>query len=76
MVLKMEDFNLKYENFLPSLVKEDEGVSTMLISEEERRHLIQKFKQGGGREEEINENTLHREINELKNREYVDSQFY
>lgn len=72
MVLKMEDFNVKYENFLPSLVKEDEGVSTLIISEEERRHLIQKFKRGGGREEEINEKILQREINELKNREYVD----
>jgi hypothetical protein len=70
MVLSMDEFNTKYENFLPTLINDTPKEPTLTISEEERRHLIQKLKREGGREEEINEKTLQREINELKNREY------
>ena len=70
MVFSMDDFNTKYETFLPTMTKEDNGASTPLsISEEERRHLTQKFRHGGGRAEEISERALQREMNDLKNRE-------
>jgi DNA replication regulator SLD3 len=68
MILKIDDFSAKYENFLPSLIEEQ---GPLVISEEERNHLIQKFRRSGGQIQEINESALQREINELKIREYL-----
>ena len=70
MILKLDDFNAKYENFVTSLVTDDIPCS-FIISDEERNHLIQKFRRNGGQDQEINENTLQREVNELKIREYI-----
>ena len=65
----MDDFNTKYEDFLPAIAKEN-VISTFLVSDEERKHLITKFKRNCDDENEITESTLQREINELKIREY------
>lgn len=69
MVLKEEDFNSKYENFLPSLIGDETESTPWTIMDEERSHLIQKFRRNGGEEHEINQSALQREINELKIRE-------
>jgi hypothetical protein len=74
MVLSIDDFNAKYETHLSRMVLSDPGASNLTISDEEQRHLIQKFKQAGGRQDEINKKSLQREINELKNREYALSE--
>src|SRR5271155_2451374 len=70
LILSDDDFNSKYENYLPSLAQQDQHPS-FPITEEERKHLIQKFKRRGGEDHEINESTLQREINDLKIREYL-----
>jgi DNA replication regulator SLD3 len=70
MVLKEEDFNTKYETFLPSLIGDEMECAPWIITDEERNHLIEKFRPNGGEEHEINQSTLQREINELKIREY------
>ena len=70
LILSDDDFNSKYENHLPSLAQQDQHPS-FPITEEERKHLIQKFKRRGGEDHEINESTLQREINDLKIREYL-----
>jgi DNA replication regulator SLD3 len=70
MVLKEEDFNSKYETFLPSLIGDEMESTPWTITDEERSHLIQKFRRNGGEEHEINQSALQREINELKIREY------
>jgi DNA replication regulator SLD3 len=75
MVLKADDFNSKYESFLPSLIGDEMENAPWIITDEERKHLIQKFKRNGGEEHEINESTLPREINELKIREYKSESF-
>jgi DNA replication regulator SLD3 len=69
LILKMNDFNTKYEDFLPAIVKEN-VISKFLVSGEEWKHLITKFKRNCGDENEITESVLQREINELKIREY------
>lgn len=71
MVLKEEDLNSKYETFLPSLIGDEMETAPWTITDEERNHLIQKFRRNGGEEHEINQTTLQREINELKIREYI-----
>jgi len=70
LILSDDDFNSKYENYLPRLNQQDQHPS-FPISEEERKHLIQKFKRRGGEDHEINESTLQREITDLKIREYL-----
>lgn len=70
LILSDDDFNCKYENYLPNLNQEEQYAS-FPITEEERKHLVQKFKKGGGEDHEINESTLQREINDLKIREYL-----
>jgi hypothetical protein len=70
MILKLDDFNAKYENFVLNVVNDDTN-PLFVITDEERCHLIQKFKQNGGQDQEINESALQREVNELKIREYV-----
>lgn len=72
LILSDDGFNCKYENYLPNLNQEEQYAS-FPITEEERKHLVQKFKQGGGENHEINESTLQREINDLKIREYLPS---
>ena len=66
LILKVDDFNTKYENFIPAVIKENVHTPTFVITDEEQRHLIQKFKRNGG---EDDESTLKREINNLKIRE-------
>jgi DNA replication regulator SLD3 len=68
MILKIDDFSAKYENFLPTLINKQ---CPLVISDEERNHLIQKFRRNGGQDQEVNESALQREINELKIREYA-----
>ena len=70
LILKVDDFNTKYEEFIPAAVKENVHTATFIITDEERKHLIRKFKRNGGEDDEINESTLQREINDLKIREY------
>lgn len=69
LILSDDDFNCKYENYLPSLNQRTQQES-FSITDEERKLLTQKFKQRGGEDHEINESTLQREINDLKIREY------
>jgi len=66
MILKMEEFNSKYEDFIPNLVRGGESVSNCVISDEERKYILQKFNRGRGDEQ----TSLQKEINNLKNREY------
>jgi hypothetical protein len=75
MVLKEDDFNSKYESFLPSLIGDEMENAPWIITDEERKHLIQKFRRNGGEEHEMNGSTLQREINELKIREYGSDLF-
>jgi hypothetical protein len=72
IILGEEDFNTKYETFLPGMMMTDEvdNSTLLVITEEERKYLIQKFRRNGGEEDEITESALQREINELKIREY------
>ena len=72
LILSDDDFNSKYENYLPSLNQQDQHPS-FPITEEERKLLVQRFKRRGGEDHEINESTLQREINDLKIREYLSS---
>jgi hypothetical protein len=69
IILKADDFNTKYDELLPTAVKENLSPS-LPVSDEERKHLIRKFNRGGGDEDEIAESTLLRRINDLKIREY------
>lgn len=69
IILSEDDFNTKYEAFLQGMITEEMETSALIITEEERKYLIQKFKRSGGEEHEINESALQREINELKIRE-------
>lgn len=69
IILSEDDFNAKYENFLPGIRVDEMENSALAITEEERKYLIQKFRRSGGDENEVNESALQREIYELKIRE-------
>jgi hypothetical protein len=73
IILSEDDFNAKYENFLPGIKSDEMEKSMLAITEEERKYLIQKFWRNGGDENEVNESALQREIQELKIREYSPS---
>lgn len=70
LIFKMDDFNAKYDEFIPTAVQENVYSTTFIVTDEERKYLIQKFKRNGGEDDEINESTLQRKINDLKIREY------
>ena len=71
VILSDDDFNSKYEIYVPGLNQQGQQPS-FPISEEERKHLMRKFRRRGGNDREINESTLQREIsNHLKIREFV-----
>ena len=69
IILGEDDFNSKYETFLPGMMGDEMDSSGLVIKDEERKYLVEKFRRNGGQENEINESALQREINELKIRE-------
>jgi DNA replication regulator SLD3 len=69
LILLEDDFNAKYENFIPSLIEGDAKESS-LITKDEQGYLVQKFKRYG-KGTDINNSVLQREINDLKIREYI-----
>ena len=69
LIIKHDDFNIKYEKFIPTALKEDNHTETSLVTDEERTLLIRKFKRYSNEEEKISESILRREIHDLKIRE-------
>jgi DNA replication regulator SLD3 len=76
MVLKMDEFSSKYEEALPSLFRGGSNESVLKISATEHTHIMQKFQSNGVSKKEINQAALQREINELKDREYVPDTYH
>lgn len=69
IILKEDDFNAKYENFIPNLIHNALSESTV-VREDERVFLERRFKQYIGKVTDPMNVALQREIHDLKLREY------
>lgn len=69
LLLQDEDFNTKYETYLPSLLVADlQNPPSSFLLQEELPHLTKRF--GSGGDDEMRTRLLEIEIKELKVREY------